>query len=300
MGFFFKSKEDREEAKKRIREDYDKKMQAIDKEFEDKKAEINQRFDDRVDDRLSEIKNKKASFDNKINLKLQKLSNAMIEKSIKLSEYGLSLLHHSGLDCVGISEKVKVEANSRKQQLEIEYLNKIYLLIPYTNVISSKITNDVEIPEGDFENNYNFYITIKYHQNNQEKELVLFSFQNKQSKTHDIRGLDYILNHLDVKMKEYEDRTNDINEWNAKFDARDAKLREQREQLLNKRSEQIDQLKGLFHNNSNQQSETFIHTQPQAPSYDISAELRKFKSLLDDGVISQEEFDAKKKQLLAL
>ena len=29
-------------------------------------------------------------------------------------------------------------------------------------------------------------------------------------------------------------------------------------------------------------------------------ELRKFKGLLDDGIISQEEFDAKKKQLLGL
>ena len=29
-------------------------------------------------------------------------------------------------------------------------------------------------------------------------------------------------------------------------------------------------------------------------------ELRKYKKLLDDGVISQEEFDAKKKQLLGL
>jgi hypothetical protein len=33
---------------------------------------------------------------------------------------------------------------------------------------------------------------------------------------------------------------------------------------------------------------------------DTADELRKFKSLLDDGVITQEEFDAKKKQLLNL
>lgn len=33
---------------------------------------------------------------------------------------------------------------------------------------------------------------------------------------------------------------------------------------------------------------------------DIADEIRKFKSLLDDGIITQEEFDAKKKQLLGL
>ena len=33
---------------------------------------------------------------------------------------------------------------------------------------------------------------------------------------------------------------------------------------------------------------------------DIDEELRKLKSLLDDGILTQEEFDAKKKQLLNL
>lgn len=33
---------------------------------------------------------------------------------------------------------------------------------------------------------------------------------------------------------------------------------------------------------------------------DVAEEIRKFKKLLDDGILSQEEFDAKKKQLLSL
>ena len=40
--------------------------------------------------------------------------------------------------------------------------------------------------------------------------------------------------------------------------------------------------------------------QPVAAQPDSSAELRKFKQLLDEGVITQEEFEAKKKQLLGL
>ena len=43
-------------------------------------------------------------------------------------------------------------------------------------------------------------------------------------------------------------------------------------------------------------------TQSGVPASTISAadELKKFKELLDSGVITQEEFDAKKKQLLGL
>ena len=40
-------------------------------------------------------------------------------------------------------------------------------------------------------------------------------------------------------------------------------------------------------------------TQPTA-AVSAADELKKFKELLDSGVISQEEFDAKKKQLLGL
>ena len=46
-----------------------------------------------------------------------------------------------------------------------------------------------------------------------------------------------------------------------------------------------------------QQSETATSAAPQISSAD---ELMKFKALLDSGVITQEEFDAKKKQLLGL
>ena len=32
--------------------------------------------------------------------------------------------------------------------------------------------------------------------------------------------------------------------------------------------------------------------------YDVADEIRELKDLLDDGILTQEEFDAKKKQLL--
>lgn len=38
----------------------------------------------------------------------------------------------------------------------------------------------------------------------------------------------------------------------------------------------------------------------EAGSFSAADEIRKYKELLDDGVIAQEEFDAKKQQLLGL
>ncbi|WP_397544849.1 SHOCT domain-containing protein [Ruminococcus sp.] len=40
--------------------------------------------------------------------------------------------------------------------------------------------------------------------------------------------------------------------------------------------------------------------QNNAAAFSVADEIRKFKELLDIGAITQEEFDAKKKQLLGL
>ena len=50
--------------------------------------------------------------------------------------------------------------------------------------------------------------------------------------------------------------------------------------------------------NINQCAENSQHETINCP--DVTSELRKYKSLFDDGIITQEEFDAKKKQLLSL
>ncbi|MBQ6677121.1 MAG: SHOCT domain-containing protein [Clostridia bacterium] len=44
----------------------------------------------------------------------------------------------------------------------------------------------------------------------------------------------------------------------------------------------------------------FVVKETPAPKSDIPEDLKKYKELLDSGVITQEEFDAKKKQLLGL
>lgn len=50
----------------------------------------------------------------------------------------------------------------------------------------------------------------------------------------------------------------------------------------------------------NQPVQEEVSTTPQSSGVDVEAELEKLKSMLDKGLITQEEYDAKKKELLGL
>lgn len=58
--------------------------------------------------------------------------------------------------------------------------------------------------------------------------------------------------------------------------------------------EQALEIKELIENANNNE------TTQQVQTTDATDEIRKFKSLLDEGILTQEEFDAKKKELLGL
>lgn len=58
--------------------------------------------------------------------------------------------------------------------------------------------------------------------------------------------------------------------------------------------EQALEIKELIENASNNE------TTQQVQTNDVADEIRKFKSLLDEGILTQEEFDAKKKELLGV
>lgn len=58
-----------------------------------------------------------------------------------------------------------------------------------------------------------------------------------------------------------------------------------------------DAWKNLDFEKKRKEAATFSY---QKPNYGSADELKKYKELLDSGVITQEEFDAKKKQLLGL
>lgn len=67
--------------------------------------------------------------------------------------------------------------------------------------------------------------------------------------------------------------------------------------LLSNRQEVFSAISELLSQFQNSNNQTVIHKEEQLSSAD---ELKKYKDLLDSGVITQEEFDAKKKQLLGL
>lgn len=58
--------------------------------------------------------------------------------------------------------------------------------------------------------------------------------------------------------------------------------------------EQALEIKELIENANNNDSTQQVHT------HDVAEEIRKFKALLDDGILTQEEFDAKKKEFLGM
>ncbi|MBE6806625.1 MAG: SHOCT domain-containing protein [Ruminococcaceae bacterium] len=56
----------------------------------------------------------------------------------------------------------------------------------------------------------------------------------------------------------------------------------------------------LIERQQNKQKEVYVPVTQPSSQTSAADELKKYKDLLDAGIITQEEFDAKKKQLLGL
>lgn len=67
--------------------------------------------------------------------------------------------------------------------------------------------------------------------------------------------------------------------------------------LFENAQEIISLLEMICHENESQESVTQLE---ETPNISIADEIRQYKALCDDGIITQEEFEAKKKQLLGL
>lgn len=278
MGIFFKgTKEERQQKREELRQNHQEKINQNKREFEEFKA--------KHEEKKAKIEAEKLEIHRKYEAK-------RLGISLKLPQYGVTLDHFSGLPDVAKSTKIKVEADSKEQCLKIAYSSSA-MRIPYADIISSALSTDVEVPQDDYETKYMFYIHIRCRVAGNEKELVFSNFQDKSTHIRDIIGLDYILNHLDVKIEEFENRLQDIANWNAKYDRRNVELKAERERLLNKRGELIDKMRPVAGSSN-------VKADNSAPSSDPAAELRRFKSMLEEGLITQEDFDIKKKQLLGL
>ena len=187
------------------------------------------------------------------------------------------------------------------QLLVIELANRAKTNIPFSDVKGSNITTDIEIPVDDDKNEYLYYLNINCILNGKDSSLVFSKMQTQHCTINIIEQLNYAIQHLLENSKHFIDR-------NAKYEQRDEKLAAEREVLLAKRADQIDQMKAMFHGSPNTDTnpqQTIAVQQPGNPTNTSGSpnnfdEIKKFKELLDMGVITQEEFDAKKKELLHL
>jgi FtsZ-binding cell division protein ZapB len=171
--------------------------------------------------------------------------------------------------------------------------------IPFLSITGSLIKADENIPLSDEKNEYMFYIIISCVLQGKSTNII-FSRKQKQRCVYDpIALLHYSIQHLSEKIQEYDKR-------NEKYDQRAEELAVEREKLLKERADTIDQMKEMLHSNSDSNlQQTTQAPQPLNPTNTTIApnnfdEIKKFKDLLDSGIITQEEFDTKKKQLLGL
>lgn len=70
--------------------------------------------------------------------------------------------------------------------------------------------------------------------------------------------------------------------------------------ILNEAQTVISQFQLVVKSNDEASASEVKSVAPMPQPMDTTEEIRKFKALLDDGIITQEEFDAKKKQLLGI
>lgn len=97
-----------------------------------------------------------------------------------------------------------------------------------------------------------------------------------------------------------------IQMFGARYEAHDSDLTGFVEKELGKKSDYINIGMEEFMNNSNRVFDEGLKKSADTATVQVKEslssadELKKFKELLDSGIITQEEFDAKKKQLLGL
>ena len=73
-----------------------------------------------------------------------------------------------------------------------------------------------------------------------------------------------------------------------------------REKSASKESKTFEAISALLIKRQNKETSLSVASSKQEHTQSNADELKKFKELLDSGVITQEEFEAKKKQLLGV
>ena len=224
------------------------------------------------------------------------------ELSSKRAIQHYKLNYCSGLDSRNQPGEVRITLNGYDQVMEINTSSAQVIKIPYPSIKSSIVKTEVEIPSYDKKNKYLFYVAVDCIIDGKVCNVVFSKKQRQDLVVDTIREFNYALNHLDA----YSER---INARNEKYDQKIKRLQDEREQLVSKKASNVDQMHDLLGRNSNvkfemnEQTESDTLEQQSNSKFSPTAqspfdEIKKFKELLDQGILTQEEFDAKKKQLL--
>lgn len=199
--------------------------------------------------------------------------------------------------CGGLGEDIhsgpaKITVNTLDLFMEIAPKGQPSVRLPFNTIYGANVTsNEADLPEDNAKIKPTYYLYVRCTYNGQNTEIVFSNQQDKYAAYDPIDQLQYAITHFSERIQERQAR-------NARYDARAEQLAEEREQIIAKRNAQIERLHQDAHKvtHGDEQSLTDITSSNGSPT----DEIRKYKALLDDGIITQEEFDAKKKELLNL
>ena len=218
-----------------------------------------------------------------------------ITRERNLATYQLN--YCSGFDASVPAGTIKVHVDGFKQHFELTFANGVKMLLPFAWIRGSEIVPEKEVPPDDYTNEYVYYLKISCEISGQPCELIL-SHTHKQGLPMDPVRL------LHVTIQELPNKIGAFNQRNAYYDQRAQELAAERERLLAQRAGQVAEIRNLFSGGSPAGQPTT--SQPAAsqtavaPTADPVEAIKKYKELLDQGILTQEEFDTKKKQLLGL
>jgi hypothetical protein len=231
--------------------------------------------------------------------------NEKINKTVLNTPYSKFNLNY----CTGLHESIKpcaseVLVEAVEQNVKITLYNANTINIPLHNIMESTIRTEVPIPQFDIKNEYLFFIDIRFNLNNIEYLLEFSRFQNQDVHFESIFQLDYIFHNIEELTRNHQNLIDMRSRENQNID----RLALERQEILKERADTINQMKEMLHPGSNPNTnsqQTAQSPQPIIPPTTTIAptnfdEIKKFKDLLDSGIITQEEFDTKKKQLLGL
>ena len=269
------------------------KQAATAQEIKEHKAKAEQyRLENTPEGKAKRIKDFNESEMQKIEQIHEKTSETLdrITRERNLATYQLN--YCSGFDASVPAGTIKVHVDGFKQHFELTFANGVKMLLPFAWIRGSEIVPEKEVPPDDYTNEYVYYLKISCEISGQPCELIL-SHTHKQGLPMDPVRL------LHVTIQELPNKIGAFNQRNAYYDQRAQELAAERERLLAQRAGQVAEIRNLFSGGS--QTVQPATSQPTvAPTADPVEAIKKYKELLDQGILTQEEFDTKKKQLLGL